>query len=621
MNIRRLIYNWLPAVPILCILVPLCFVHSCANTSQAPTGGDKDTIAPVITRVIPETRVRRVPLTGARFAFAFDEYVTVKDQNGIVLSPPTKKPVKARTRGKSVIVTIEDTLQANTTYTLDFTGAIADNNEGNMFPGYTYVFTTGDDIDEMMISGTVRDCNSLLPTPGASVFLYKGGADSAIYKEPPFAMAKTDDWGYFCIRNIPDTLYRLYAVTDDNNNKLYDAGSELVAFISGEIRPAKVVNDSLPEVIKYDMKDTLACRARPSEYYLNLFREKPSQQYIRNSGRTSDRASFISFMAPGAHIDTMWIAGVPAERLITQFNIERDSLEIWVNDRRSMPDTFHLWVNYLKTDSLGVPAPFTEEVKLLNPVPARTARRNRRDLQHNDTICQVKVMAEGESVENKGILLEFKDPIVTAAFDSARFWSINPRQVEEDLTFTYERDTNNLRIYRIIPKVEYRTGFEYRMKFPERCFRDINGFWSDSLDVKFSLPTDDKLSNVTLHFSASEGRKYIVDLLDESKTKIVRQSIIDTDTTLVFKYLPKGNYCLRLTEDVNRNSIVDTGDIISGRQPEQVLFFKLSEDNEIIEIPDAAEIEQDIDLAVLFGYSDKSGGEPEKSGTETDSRQ
>ena len=183
-------------------------------------------------------------------------------------------------------------------YTIDFTDAIADNNEGNVYPGFTYVFSTGDVIDSMMITGIVQDCNTLQPVKGAKVLLYKNHADSAVFLERPFAAAISDDWGYFCIRNIQDTLYRLYAITDGNNDNMYNPESETVAFIDSLIRPVMVVNDSLPEVIKYEMKDTVNCQRRKTEYELNLFKEKNAKQVIVNKVRLDDRTNYITFMAP-----------------------------------------------------------------------------------------------------------------------------------------------------------------------------------------------------------------------------------------------------------------------------------------------------------------------------------
>ena len=92
------------------------------------------------------------------------------------------------------------------TYTLDFIDALADNNEGNIFPGFTYVFSTGETIDSLMVTGIVQDCNTLDPVKGVTVMLYKDHADSAVMLRRPFAVTKTDDWGFFCIRNIKDGL-------------------------------------------------------------------------------------------------------------------------------------------------------------------------------------------------------------------------------------------------------------------------------------------------------------------------------------------------------------------------------------------------------------------------------
>lgn len=605
MDMKKALSRYFPALSVLLVLAPLFVARSCANTTAAPTGGDKDTIPPYMYAASPAANVRGVPLTGAKFVFSFDEYVSLKNARNITLSPPAGKGLKARLRGRNVVVTVEDTLRPNTTYTIEFTDAIADNNEGNMFPGYSYVFSTGDKIDSMMVTGVVRDCGTLQSVKGAKVLLYTDLGDSAVFRSSPAAAVLTDDWGFFCIRNIPDTLYRMYAITDDNGNNRYDPGTESVAFVSEVIRPVTTVNDSLPELMKFEMTDTVSCRLRKEEFELKLFKEENATQYVKNHGRSSDRACFISFMAPKAHIDTMWIAGVPADRLITQFNPQRDSLEIWVNDRRAMPDTFHLKVNYLKSDSLGVLVPSTEEFRLANPVPARVARRNRSRLKHEDTICVMTVEASGEKVEDNGVTIEFGFPIVSAEFDSIRFHSVNPRQVEEEHRFSVKQDTLNLRKYRIIPDLTYRTGYDYRVRFPQGIFMDINGFRSDSSEVKFRLPDDGKLSSVTLRLGGTNGVKYIVDLLNEQKSSVLRQHVVSSDTTVTFKYLTAARYCLRLTEDVNRNGLVDTGNLLERRQPETVLFYRTDGESEYLEIPEGADVEQSIDMGLLFGHGEK----------------
>ena len=597
---KKIIPGILHAIAVSGILASIIFSPSCANTTTPPSGGPKDTIPPLITEIYPALGQINVPRSKTKLEIEFNEYVVVKDPKSLFLSPPLEKAAKFKIKGKSVIVYFENDLDSNKTYTLDVTNAIADNNEGNMFPGYTLVFSTGDRIDSMMVTGTVQDCNTLKPIKGATVLLYKDQADSAIFLKRPDAAIKTDEWGYFCMRNIQDTIYRMYAIIDDNNNNMYEAENERVAFIDTLIRPIVRVADTLPELKKYDMKDTLNCLARNSEYTLNIFREKPTKQLIVNKERVGERTAYITFMAPYAQVDSIWIKGVPREKLITQFNIMQDSLEIWVNDPQTQPDTLFLNVKYMKTDTLGMLNSFTEEIKLSKPksllLPGKTAKK---DIKKEDTTCVFTLEAKADLVEQYGFTMEFKYPVVEEAFDSLVFRSVNPRQQENIGKYTVEKDSLNLRKYTIRPVEKLQPGWEYFLKIPHRKFKDINGFYNDSTEVKVSLPSDDKLSSISLVLSNVKN-KYIVDLLNEKRDKVIRSFIVDKDQTVLFPYLKTGKYSIRFTEDVNRNGIVDTGNLLEHKQPEKVLFYELADGLNLIEIPEMTELEQNIDVGEMF---------------------
>ena len=589
----------LPAIPVGIILGSMIFSHSCANTTTPPSGGPKDTIPPLITEVYPALGQINVPRHKTKLELKFNEYVTVKDPKSLFLSPPLEKSPKFKLKGKGVVVYFENDLDSNKTYTLDVTNAIADNNEGNMFPGYTLVFSTGDRIDSMMVTGIVQDCNSLQPIKGATVMLYKDHADSAVFLKRPDAAVKTDEWGFFCLRNIQDTLYRMYAVIDDNSNNMYEAENERVAFIDTLIRPKTVVVDTLPEVLKYDMKDTVNCLARNTEYELNVFKEKPTKQMIVNKERVGERTAYITFMAPYAQIDSIWIKGVPREKLITQFNLVQDSLEIWVNDPKEQPDTFFLNVKYMKTDTLGLLNSFTEEIKLTKPKTSLFGKSAKKDIKKEDTTCVFTLEAKPETVEQYGFVMEFKYPVVQSAFDSLIFRSVNPRQQEAKGRYTVIQDSLNLRKYTIMPSEKLQAGWEYFLKVPHRKFTDINGFYNDSTEVKVTLPTDDKLSSINLVLTGVDN-KYIVDLLDEKRTNVIRSYIIDKDQTLLFPYLKAGKYAIRMTEDKNGNDLVDTGNLLEHRQPEKVRFYKLEDGQFLIDIPEMTELEQNIDVIEMF---------------------
>ena len=592
--------KYLPLIPAALVLGAMMFPSGCANTTTPPTGGPKDTIPPVLVKTSPLPGAVNVPTHKTQIKFTFDEYVVVKDANMIFLSPPLEKKPKYRISGKSVIVSFESDLDSNRTYTLDITGAIGDNNEGNMYEGFTLVFSTGSQIDSMCMTGLVQDCNTLMPLKGMTVLLYKDHADSAIFLHRPDAAAKTDDWGFFSVRNIQDTLYRVYALKDANNNNIYEPDQESVAFLDEDFRPKTVYNDSIYELKKFDMKDTALCLARKTDVELNLFREKPSKQMIVKKERVGLRTAYLTFMAPGAKVNSMKILGLPAEKLISQFNPQMDSLELWVNDQRKMPDTLKRSINYDKTDTLGQLVPTDELVKLAldKKMKAELQKSSQRNVKHEDTIAVFKGEVDPTTVEQYGFRLEFKYPLIREAWDSLEFRSINPRQQEKIEKYKVTRDPDNLRLFTVMPVDKLMDGFDYQLKIPHRKFRDINGYYNDSTLLKVTLPKDEKLSTLSFEMSGVKNR-YIVDLLGEKRDKVIRSFIIDKDQTVVFPYIKAGKYCVRITEDRNGNGLVDTGSILEHRQPEKVKFFKLK-DQFLLEIPERTEFVQEVNLEELF---------------------
>jgi hypothetical protein len=320
---------------------------------------------------------------------------------------------------------------------------------------------------------------------------------------------------------------------------------------------------------------------------------------IVNKERVGDRTAYITFMAPFAQIDSLWIKGVPQEKIIRQFNLVQDSLEIWVNDPKPQPDTLHMFVKYMKTDTLGMLNSFTEEIKLVNPNKSKLLKSAKKDIKHEDTIAVFKLQATPENVEQEGFTMEFNYPVVESAFDSLVFRSINPKQQETIGKYTVTQDTLNLRKYVIRPEEKLLPGYEYFLKVPYRKFRDVNGFYNDSTELKISLPKDDKLSSLTLTLT-NVNNKYIVDLLNEKRDKVIRSFIVNKDEVLLFPYLKAGKYSIRITEDLNENGLVDTGNLLEHRQPEKVRFYKLDDGTYLIDILEMTELEQAIDIVEMF---------------------
>ena len=579
---------------------------SCANTRGAPTGGPKDTIPPVVLNMEPDSNAINFPVVKGKITITFDEYVQLKDPSkNIILSPPQKKRPKTSIKGKSIVVTFEEPLDSNTTYSLNFGNAIVDNNESNPLPFFTYTFSTGTTIDTMMLSGNVYDYATLLPVEGATVSLYHNAKDSSVFNDLPAAVTKTDKWGYFVVRNIKNVPYRVYTIKDENNNNKYDPGLELVGFLDSLYTPNVIMEKGMPQLGIYDMKDTLACMSRPSEIELVMFPEKTTKQYIRDYKRVSERGSYIKFGAPNVQIDSFSIKGIKSSRVLQQLNATKDSLCFWIKDGSMIDDTLFVGIKYLKSDSLNNLVPTAENLKFILPKALRNKdKSNDRSKQGNKEkkrkdLLELSLKAPPETLDQDGFVLEFPEPLLVAKQDSLRFTMIDPKQQKFNAPYTFTRDTADLKRYILMPVDEFKKGNEYELFIPQFAFKDIYGNTNDSTKLKVSLPNDEKLSSIAMQLT-NVDTKYIIELVNDTRDKIFRRYTVTKDSTLLFPYLKEGDYSIRITQDLNANGRLDIGDVLAGKLPEKVRLYRLPGGEAIIKVGERMDIEQSVDLKELF---------------------
>lgn len=579
---------------------------SCANTRGAPTGGPKDTIPPVVLNMEPDSNAINFPVVKGKITITFDEYVQLKDPSkNIILSPPQKKRPKTSIKGKSIVVTFEEPLDSNTTYSLNFGNAIVDNNESNPLPFFTYTFSTGTTIDTMMLSGNVYDYATLLPVEGATVSLYHNAKDSSVFNDLPAAVTKTDKWGYFVVRNIKNVPYRVYTIKDENNNNKYDPGLELVGFLDSLYTPNVIMEKGMPQLGIYDMKDTLACMSRPSEIELVMFPEKTTKQYIRDYKRVSERGSYIKFGAPNVQIDSFSIKGIKSSRVLQQLNATKDSLCFWIKDGSMIDDTLFVGIKYLKSDSLNNLVPTAENLKFILPKALRNKdKSNDRSKQDNKEkkrkdLLELSLEATPETLDQDGFVLEFPEPLLVAKQDSLRFTMIDPKQQKFNAPYTFTRDTADLKRYILMPVDEFKKGNEYELFIPQFAFKDIYGNTNDSTMLKVSLPNDEKLSSIAMQLT-NVDTKYIIELVNDTRDKIFRRYTVTKDSTLLFPYLKEGDYSIRITQDLNANGRLDIGDVLAGKLPEKVRLYRLPGGEAIIKVGERMDIEQSVDLKELF---------------------
>ena len=589
---------------LLIVSTALCcsLAHSCANTKASPTGGPKDTIPPVLTDLSPAWGDTAFPVTGGTVRLKFNEYTVVKDASGILLSPPQKKKPKAKVKGKEIVVTFQDTLLPNTTYTIDFGNGLADNNEGNIFPKFVYAFSTGDTLDSMYISGTVLDAESLVPVKGAFVSLYTHFRDSACMLELPAAAGRTDDRGFFTIRNIKPQPYWIYASSDDNKDYLYNLGEEKIGFIDTAITPTLVMRDSIYELMSFDMKDTLACQARKSQYELAIFKEFYSTQFIKDKGRKRDKCGYVTFGAPDVQLSSFQILGVDSTDIIMQFSPKRDSFDFWLNTKYPPEDSLFMTVSYMKTDSTGNLSLATEELAaaLSKDQIAKAKTEEGRKAAEADTLTDLKLTVTDTNVEQDGITLEFSVPVIEMHMDSIVLLTTNTRNQTDTSSFTFTQDSTNIMRFVLQNTEEYQPGYKYSLSIPMGTFWDVYGRKNKAEKKDFQLPNTENLNSLTVNLSGTGGRRYILELTDEGRKKVFRKYEVLQDGTYYFPYLSDGKYAIRLTEDRNNNGLFDTGDLLKWQQAERMRLFKLYDGSTAIEIKEQMEIIQDIDLTELF---------------------
>ncbi len=580
----------------ICITVLCCIIsRSCANTTTPPSGGPNDTIPPVLLEVKPENNTTNFPKVDAGISLIYNEYTVVKTASDIYVSPPQKRKPKTKVKGKAIILSFRDTLADSTTYTIDFGNALADNNEGNLAPRLVYTFSTGDEIDSMYLTGSIVDCQTLLPVKGVLVTLFDDFADSACMLKNPAAATKSDAWGYFVIRNVKPKPYMLYAYTDEDQDNKYMLETDKIGFIDSIIIPSKIVRDSIYELGSFDMKDTLKCRNRNAEYTIRLFQEYNTRQYLKSSGRIDEKMGYLSFSAPNVEINSFQIMGVDSSDMIIQYTTPtKDSLNFWINNDYPLEDSLLVSLRYMKTDSSGV-MKMTNEDAAIVLARKKSLTAEEKAKQKADTLISMNTSFTPETVEQCGIKITFNYPLLTCLSDSISLIITNPKNQSDTTSAMFTVDTTDLRIYNLQYNGEYKQGYKYLFNLPDKIFYDLYGRFNKKKTIEVTLPNPDNVSSMKLNVHNANTR-YIIELMDSNRSKVFRTYIITSDCSLYFPYLAQGQYTFRITEDKNNNGIFDTGNFMKKQQPEKVIMFKLPSGQDFIEIPEKTDIEQDLYL-------------------------
>ncbi len=559
----------------ICILINcVIFFSQCAKIA-APTGGPKDETPPVLIKSKPEKYTRNY--NKKEFELYFDEFVQLKDmQKKLIISPPTENKPQVINKGKSLEILFEDDLRENTTYTINFADAIVDNNEGNAIPMFEFVFSTGNDLDSLSLSGLVIDAFTDSPVEGAFALLYDNLNDSAPLLEVPYYVSKSNEFGQFTINNIKIDTFNLFILIDKNMNYKFDLPGESFGFIDTLVQFSYEeieINDTITE----DSIINTIHKGYFTDYFtVFTFLEEFKLQYLSNNER-SDRRK-LSFVFNRPLFDSVRIEPVyfqPEENwFIKEKHIVNDSVDFWITDTAVInSDTLNIALYYDVFDSTDQLITKADTVYLRFREKS-TGRLKRKKEQ--EEIKEIEKLIIKPFIKNKGTLplssnyiIETDHPL--SAVDPSKislFQLVDTIEVKK--SFNFEKHHFYLRKY--ILNTAWEEGANYRLFIEPNAFIDIYDLTTDSLEFKFKTPTIDTYGKLLLNMKGVKS-PLIIQLLN-SKDLVVMEKYTNADGIVTFEYINPAAYKLKLIYDNNGNKIWDTGNYLKKIQPEHVLYFQ-----------------------------------------------
>ncbi len=563
----------------------IVIISSCANQGM-PTGGPRDTIPPVLVSTQP--RYKSLNFRGDEIRLTFDEFI-IPDQVAeiLVISPPLEKRPTILTRSKTLIVRFNERLRESVTYSLDFKNSIVDNNERNPYENLRFSFSTGNILDTLRVAGKVVNGFNLEPVEKTLVVLHKNLHDSAVYRHRPDYIARTDNEGLFLFDNLAEGKYHIFALTDMNNDLMYNEGAEQIAFHDSIIVPSAEYHAE-PDTLSTGADSLLVAghiHFYPGPVYLRQFTEKIFDQFLKTFKRDSRfRCTFVFNESVRNSFALQLIDDKTDDWYLLEPNQNFDSLTVWITDTTlTAKENITMELSYMQLDSLNhsfiekdtVVLQFTER-----EIDTRKRRRDREEEEEEiEPVPQFTWSTNISSTAfdlNRDILITSPQPV--AWFDSTAVTLFRTGDtLKTPLSFRFARDTLAWRTYRLSFPWVSETG--YTLEIDSAACRNIYGITSHKLLSNFKTRSRDYYGIINLDITGVEGQILIQLLENNNAETFITQKEINEDQRVTFDYLPPGKYRVKVVYDDNRNGKWDTGSFQDKIQPERVSYI-----NEVIRV-------------------------------------
>lgn len=570
-------------------------IAACANQGAGPDGGPYDETPPHIVGMTAPERLQNGKRT--KFSLVFNELIKVDNPTEkIIVSPPQIETPEIKVSGRRITVELLDSMRPNTTYTVDFSDAITDNNEGNPLGQYTYIFSTGQTTDTMQMSGYVLNAEDLEPVKGILVGLYQQHHDSVFALRAFDRVARTDASGFFSIKGVaPDRDYRLYALQDADGDFHFTQPSEMLGFLHNDLRAGAFRDtryDTLwVDSVRYDSIRIIPyTHFTPDDLVVRAFKVDVNTRHYLKAQRDVPEWFTTFFTGPSRKRPTIQGLNFDARKaFVVNASAGNDTLTYWLADTTLLRQdtlrfayTYDNWDDSLaqmlpKTDTLELVPKTTFAKRAANEAKElekwnkqREKREKRGDFSKSQppmVALQLRADVSSSLVPNRNILIQFDQPL--QHFDTKKLHlRLKKDSTYHDAPYALDTVPNNILAYRL--RAEWRPGQEYQLVIDSAAMTSLYGRVNLATDNKFSIAKLEDFGTVFLSLSNAH-ESTVVQLLG-SDGKPVAQAPTKNGRA-EFYYVQPGKYYLRCFFDRNGDGKWTTGSWSPRRDPEEVYYF------------------------------------------------
>lgn len=595
--------SYRPYITLLLLVTILMFtIFGCANRGMGPQGGPVDSTPPKLLKSNPLDKSLNV--TTSTVELYFDEIVLLESAfEKVIISPPQTEAPIMKALGHKVKVDLQDSLRKNTTYTIDFTDAIVDNNEKNKLENFTFSFSTGDHIDTLKISGIVIDAQNLNPVSGILVGIHSVLDDSVFTSRPFDRITRTDKSGRFCVNNVAEGTYRVYALKDIGNNYFFDIPTEQIAFLDSVYTPecksifqndtifSYQVIDSINNIVDSTLAvvDSVITREEflysPDNIILKAFEEKDFRHYMTRFERKEPYNFSLIFSSPCDTLPSIRPLNIP-DSLFSykiQKNLVGDTLVYWLADTLLWShDTISIEQQYWRID-LDSSYLHTDTVNL---VYRRPKGNKKGDINTQKSILKSNAAQSFDIY--KPLILSMSLPTIlndTCTYilqeKKDTLWIDLPSRLERVDSLGTEYNIN----------YDWQPERSYQVVLDSALFIALDRTVTQKQVISFKTKSLEEYG--TLIFSIKNYQGYeVIQILNE-KDEPIRQLKAES-ATVKFEYLTPGKYYARMFMDRNGNGEWDTGNYRQHLYPEEVYYFPYE-----LELRAFWDVEEDWDINEL----------------------